>query len=125
MDLKAICMKNIVELIKNLPPLLKEEVIGKSLKSINEEAEIKAKKSLMKQLRRDAAIVVEDVTNKIVESRVYGTSWRRPDYTMNIDDEMYNIFVHVSEQFVGKYEEHIIFSRHIHGMNLSDSDEGD
>lgn len=109
MELQSMCANNLVEMIKNLPPLLKEEIIGQSLKSIKEDAEKKAKLSLMKQIRRDAEIVVEDVTNKIVESYKIGTTWNRPDYTKNIDDELYYTFVHISEQFVDRHHEEIIF----------------
>ena len=86
MDLKTICVKNIVDMIKKLPPLLREEVIGETLKSIKEDAEKKAKESLMYQIRRDAEIVVEDVTEKLVRCHSEGTTLSRPDYTKNIDD---------------------------------------
>ena len=41
MDLKNICINNLVELIKNLPPLLKEELINNTIKSIKTEAKKK------------------------------------------------------------------------------------
>lgn len=125
MDLKTICMKNMVEVIKNLPPLLREEVIGESLKSIKEEAEKKAKESLMYQIRRDAEIVVEDVTEKLVQSQANGTTWQRPEYTKNIDDELYYTFVHVSERFVHKYAEQIVYPPRRYRTGLSDDEEGE
>jgi hypothetical protein len=116
-------MKNMTEMIKNLPPLLREEVIGESLKSIKEEAEKKAKESLMYQIRRDAEIVVEDVTEKLVRCHSDGTTtWSRPDYTKNIDDELYYTFVHISEQFVHKYAEQIVFTPRRRRTILSDEE---
>ena len=64
MDLKTICMNNLVNLIKNLPPLLKEEVIGQSIKTIREEERLK----IMKEIKRSASVVVDDVTEKIINS---------------------------------------------------------
>ncbi len=38
MDLNTLCMKNLVETIKNLPPILRDEVIGQTTKDIKKEA---------------------------------------------------------------------------------------
>lgn len=124
MDLKTICVNNLVEIIKKLPPLLKEEVIGKSLKSIREDAEEDVKVSLMKQIKRDAEIVVDDVTSRIVKSHKNGTTWSRPNYTENMDNELYHTCVHISEKFVDKYHQEIVFpQRRFYGIQEEDEDE--
>lgn len=105
MSLKALCMNNLVELIKNLPPQLKEEVIGESLKAIKAEA----KHEVMKEIRRSAAIVVDDVTDRLISSHKTGQDWKRPEYTNDIDDELYYTFTDIVERFVNKHAEKIVF----------------
>lgn len=105
MSLKSHCVKNIVEMIKNLPPLLREEIIGESLKEIKKEA----KKEVMKDIRRSAAVVVDDVTTLIIEAQRTGNDWKRPEYTTDIDDELYHTFVDISERFVSSHAEKLVF----------------
>lgn len=135
MSLKALCMKNIIDQIKNLPPLLLEEVLGESLKSIKEEA----KQAAMKEIRRSAAVVVEDVTELLINSHKTGNDWKRPVYTKDIDDELYYTFVDISERFVTKHSEKLVFDNQptnrrvattFYGQSLDDdesdfSDDGD
>lgn len=106
MSLKALCMKNLVELIQNLPPMMKEEVIGKSLEAIENDA----KKKVMKEIRRSAAIVTEDVTERIIDASKKGQSWQRPGYTIDIDDELYYTCVDIAQKFVDNNSEKLIFS---------------
>ena len=110
MSLKALCMNNLVELIKNLPPQLKEEVIGESLKAIKAEA----KQEVMKEIRRSAAIVVDDVTDRLISSHKTGQVMKRPEYTNDIDDELYYTFTDISERFVDKHAEKIVFDNPPH-----------
>ena len=110
MSLKALCMNNLVELIKNLPPQLKEEVIGESLKAIKAEA----KQEVMKEIRRSAAIVVDDVTDCLISSHKTGQGMKRPEYTNDIDDELYYTFTDISERFVDKHAEKIVFDNPPH-----------
>jgi hypothetical protein len=105
MSLKALCVKNMVNQIKNLPPLLLEEIIGESLKSIKEEA----KKEAIKEIRDSASIVVDDITNLLITSHKTGGDWKRPEYTKDIDDELYYTFVDISEQFFEEYGEKLLF----------------
>ena len=63
MDLKAICLQNMVDQIKQLHPLLQEEVIGHSLKTIKEQAKQEAKKELLAELKRNSEIVIDDLTD--------------------------------------------------------------
>lgn len=106
MDLKAICLQNMVDQIKQLPPLLQEEVIGHSLKTIKEQA----KKELMDELKKNSEIVIDDLTDAIVSSKRNGRNWIRPEYTKDIDTDIYHNFVHISEMIVDKYSHKIIFN---------------
>jgi hypothetical protein len=121
MDLKAICLQNMVNQIKQLPPLLQEEVIGHSLKTIKEQAKQEAKKELLAELKRDSELVVGDLTDVIVSSRRTGRSWVRPEYTEDIDNDIYHNFVHISEMIVDKYSPEIIFNNS--GTGYSDFEE--
>ena len=111
MDLKTHCIKNLVEIINNLPPLLHDEVIGESVKAIKKQAKEDAKKEVMKEIKRSATIVVEDVTERLIRASRDGTTWSRPEYTNDIDDELYYTFVDVSERFVHKHGEQLIFNQ--------------
>ena len=116
MDLKTIYMNNLVEIIRNLPPLLKEEVIGKSMKAIEEDAE----KKIIKEIRNSAAIVVEDITELLISSSRTGKLWERPEYTKNINDELYYTFVDISEKFVNNHGEKLIFHTHTYSDDSDD-----
>ena len=109
MDLKAICLQNMVNQIKQLPPLLQEEVIGHSLQTIKEQAKQEAKKELLAELK-NSEIVIDDLTDVIVSSRRNGRNWIRPEYTKDIDNDLYHNFVHISEMIVDKYSHEIIFN---------------
>tara|TARA_Y100000389_G_scaffold171213_1_gene178731 strand:- start:268 stop:669 length:402 start_codon:yes stop_codon:yes gene_type:complete len=109
MDLKTICLQNIVNQIKQMPPLLQEELIGYSLKTIKEQAKKEAKKEFLDELKRDSRIVINDLTDRIVECRRTGIYWTRPQYTQDIDDSIYYNFVDISEMIVNKYSQEIIF----------------
>lgn len=109
-------MNNLVEIIRNLPPLLKEEVIGKSMKALEEDAE----KKIIKEIRDSATIVVEDITELLISSSRTGKLWERPEYTKNINDELYYTFVDISEKFVNNHSEKLIFHTHTYS---DDSDE--
>ena len=85
MNLKQQCTKGIVDMIKNMPPVLKEEIIGESLKSIKEEA----RREAIKEIHSSANIVIEDVTERIINAHKTGSTWKRPKYTENMDEELY------------------------------------
>lgn len=110
MDLKAICLQNMVDQIKQLPPILQEEVMGHSLKTIKEQAKQEAKKELLAELKRNSEIVIDDLTDAIVSSKRNGGEWVRPKYTKDIDNDIYHNFVHISEMIVDKYSHEIIFN---------------
>ena len=115
MDLKTLCMNNLVDLIKNLPLQLKEEVIGVSIKAIKADA----KKEIIKEIKNSATIVVDDVTDCLISSSRTGKSWQRPEYTKNIDDELYQTFVLVAEQFVNKHAEKLILDNAGHRLKTA------
>lgn len=122
MSLKELCIQNIVNQIKNLPPILLEEVVKASLKTIKEDA----KKEAMREIRRSAAVFVDDITERMINSKKTGDDWKRPDYTMDIDDELYFTFVETAETFVNKHEETLVFGdRRISSFytTVSDSDD--
>jgi hypothetical protein len=122
MSLKALCIKNMIEQIKNLPPVLLEEVIGESLKAIKEEA----KAEVIKEMKASSSIVIDDITERIIKSSQTGRVWERPEYTKDIDDELYYTFVDISEQFINKHGEKLIFKPfRRHDGELSDEYESD
>ena len=120
MDLNTLCMKNLVETIKNLPPILRDEVIGQTTKDIKKEAYENAKKHIMKEIRQSAVIVVEDVTDRMIRSHVTNQDWERPGYTNDIDDELYYTFVDISERFVIKNFETTVFRYQEHNRRQLD-----
>ena len=125
MDLKAICLQNMFDQIKQLPPLLLEEVIGHSLKTIKEQAKQEAKNELLAELKRDSELVIDDLTDAIASSRRNGGNWVRPEYTKDIDDDIYHNFVHISEMILNKYSQEIIFNnpRTLYDAGYSDFEE--
>jgi hypothetical protein len=105
MSLQSLCMNNIVELIKNLPPLMKDQVLGETMKSIKEEV----RQEVIKEIRESAAIIVGDVTDELISAHNSGFGTKRPEYTNDLDDELYYTFLDISEQFISKHAEKILF----------------
>lgn len=131
MSLKEICIQNMVEMIKKMPPTIKEEIIGLSLKTIKEEALVKARLEVIKEIKRSSTIV-DDVTDRMIIAHRTSQNWSRPEYTKDIDDELYQIFVDISERFVNKNSEKLIFNQNHEHIPLyvleeihSDDDEYD
>ena len=106
MDLKTICMNKLVDMIKTLPPIMMEEVINATIKSIAEDE----KEKIIKEIRRSAVIVTDDVTDRLIESYETGITWQRPKYTNNMDDRLYETFVEISESFVVNNSDKLIFN---------------
>lgn len=129
MNLQGLCMQNMVEMIKKLPPMMKEEIIGSSLTAIKEESLKKARLEVIKEISR-SSIIVDDVTDRMIIAHRTSQNWSRPEYTKDIDDELYQMFVDISERFVNKNSEKLIFNEnHEHiplyvlEENHSDDDE--
>lgn len=117
MNLKALCLQNIVDLIKSLPPMLQEEVIGESRKQIYQEVE----KKVIKEIGEMGEIVVDDVSDRMIYSHKIGGDWKRPKYTNKMNNELYHMFVNISEQFVMKHGEDIMYPSNI--LNSDDDEE--
>ena len=112
MDLKTICMDNLVKNITNLPPQLREEVIGESKKSIKRTVQTQ----VIKDFKRSAVFVVDDITKCLIQAHKTGKSWIRPKYTENMDDDLYYTCLDIAEHFVETYMQELVFSdRHING----------
>jgi len=107
MDLKSLCSNNLVELIKNLPPTIRDEIIGKTIKEIKQEVEIQ----VINQIREYASDTVDDVTDLIISSRRKGHDWRRPEYTYKLNDELFDTFVDIAETFINKHSEIVVFNK--------------
>jgi hypothetical protein len=101
MSLKELCVKNLVEMVKNLPPLLKEEILEETLKSIKEDL----KAQIMKDLNKYAVAVTEDITSNIIGTRKFGGNWKRSSWTSKMDDDLYHTCVNIAENFVDQYPE--------------------
>ena len=119
MSLKDLCVNNMVGIIKNMPPMIKEEIIGTSLKEIKNEVRIEERLEIMNEIRKSASIIVEDITDKLIIAHQTSTNWIRPEYTKDIDDELYYMFVNISERFVDKYFEKLVFNER--NVNRRDS----
>ena len=118
MCLKSLCVKNIVEMIKNLPPLLKDEIMGEALKEIREDE----KKKMMKEVREIGVVAVEDISSAMTESFRNGVHWTRPDYLENIDDDLYHMFVDIAEYFTYKNQDTLTLSRSESSYSIHDVD---
>jgi hypothetical protein len=109
MSLKTLCSENIVELIMNMPPLIRDDIIGETTKSIKKEAEEKARKKLIQEIRSSASIVVGDVLDRIVLSHRTGREWIRPEYTKDIHDDLYHTYVEIADNFFYKNSAMLVF----------------
>jgi hypothetical protein len=87
MSLKSICQQQLVDLIKNLPPLLKEELIGESLIKIKEEYEEKAHKKIIDKLQTELPLKISMITRNLIkdynEGKEYKRKKRKKDYTID------------------------------------------
>ena len=103
MSLKEQCIKNITEVVKTLPPLLKEEVVGKSLKTIREDI----KKEVIKDIGKSAYIIIEDMTYILIKCQQNGGTWERPEYTKDIDENLFYTFVRIAEANTKRHFDHL------------------
>lgn len=110
MSLKELCIQNMVDQIKNLPPLLKEEIVDASLKAIKEEI----RKEVIKEIRESSTIAVDDITELVISSQKTGHDWKRPECTRDMDDDLYHTFVQTAESFVHRYADKLVFDEEHH-----------
>lgn len=126
MDLKSLCENKLVNMIDKLPGLIKEKIIGMSIEQIRK----KEREKILEEFKKESEIVIGDLTSKIILSRKSGCNFSRPSYTENIDDDMYKIYLNVSENFANM-NENILYNnivdkkRKFCYFNLSDSSDSD
>lgn len=121
MDLQSLCRTNMVNQIKNLPPVLKEEIVEISIKEIRKEADKKA----MKKVLTDVRIVIQDLTNILISSHKSGKDFRRPKYTKDMDDSLFDTCLQVAEDFVNTHAETLLFFQRGQRLSESSSDDSD
>ena len=91
--------KNIVADIENLPPTLKEYIIENSIKHINRNIE----NNIIKDIRESALFIIDDITDKLIDCYSLGTFYNRPEYTKNLDGQLYYTFIGMAEKLLDKY----------------------
>ena len=69
MSLKSVCMKNMVQVIKNLPPQLQEELLGKSKTQMEQEIEQRKTKKLNDEIQYYSYMIEEMVRCSITKSK--------------------------------------------------------
>jgi hypothetical protein len=112
-------MNNLSEVIKNLPPKMKEDIIGHSMKAIKEEV----RRELIKEMRISSQCV-EDITENLIISHRTGYQFNKPVYLRNMEDDMYHAFFDISEEFVNKYKDKLVWDNNPtnNPTNNTDSD---
>ena len=97
--LKTLCINKLVQEIKNLPPSIKEELIGFSIKKIIEDE----RKKIIEELILSSSIMIEDITKQIIDSYSTGKSWKRKKCYEDVPDDIYNWCLNISQNFLDKY----------------------
>jgi hypothetical protein len=88
MSLKEICINNIVTMVKNLPPLLKEDVIGKSKKEIESNERIK----VIEEIKYYLPYIIENMVSERI-NEIEGIKKKR------------NVYPHMSQDIVNICED--------------------
>ena len=99
MSLRNLCINSLVEEIKKLPPLLKEEITCISTDAIRKQE----RKKILQELVLSCSIVIQDVTQSIINSYSTGKTWTRSEYTKDMDEDIYKLCVNISQNFIDKY----------------------
>ena len=115
------CKNLLVEQIKNLPPILKDTIIGESSKKIKEQIEQK----ILKEFKISALIMVDDMTDILINCSNTGCSYERPEYTKNLPDELYYTIIAISEKMIDKYycKERIESTRYHSNSDMEDMED--
>jgi hypothetical protein len=119
MSLKDQLIENMVSSVVSLPPMLKEEVVGKSLKVIKTQI----REEVMSEFLRDAEIVVRDLTSQYVRSLENNSTVTRPVYTEGMSPEMYGTLLAIAQNFSYDYGERLAFNA-MYRETYSFEDEG-
>ena len=80
MSLKEICSNNLINMIKNLPPVLKEELLGKSQKEIESEERLK----VIKEMTYYLPCIIENMVSERIKE-IDGNNYKEyPEMSQDI-----------------------------------------
>ena len=94
LSLKEMCMQKMVKSLTELPPLLFEEVFGKTIEMVTKDVENK----VILNINTYAVETISDIKDVIIQSQ--GLGWRRPESTLHINDNLYQTFVNIADDSV-------------------------
>jgi hypothetical protein len=112
MTLKSLAKKKLLQEIKNIPPVLLDEISDDIKQTRIDQIKNKTIKSFLKRLKSEATIVISDITQLIISSHRSGINWVRPSYMNNIDHRLYGIYVNIAENFAQEYYRNSIITHH-------------
>lgn len=102
--LKEQSMSIIINQIISLPPLLKEELLDISLDRIKNDLRKEIKSELKQEILGKMENVVSDMTSLFLTS---SSDVKRPAYTKNMDDDIYQTCVNISHNNIAIISEKI------------------
>ena len=108
-------MLKLMEQINNSPPIIKE--------LISDEVEKELIKKNIRNNRIYSSMIVKDLTEIIIKSKITGKDYSRLDYTLFINDDLYYSYVEIAENFVNTYYNKLIGSKRFRDSSLSDYDD--
>jgi hypothetical protein len=91
----------LVEQIKNMPQILQESIINKSIDEIRKQI----RKEIILEIVEECEITVNEVAQDIINNNNY---WQRKEYTRHIDNDIYQVFVRAAQIFVENMNNQII-----------------
>jgi len=106
-------MEMLIEHIKDLPPQLRDEVVGKTKKSIETEAKDKYKskyrkkyeKQIQHELGDNIQDIIKDLTYIIQRSIETNEAWVKPPKWDHIPEEIFQRCVHITQDFIDTYHQ--------------------
>lgn len=119
MTLKEICLNNLIIMINNLPPVLKDEVIGKSKKDMESEARLK----VIQEMKYYLPYIIENMVSERIKE-IEGINLTRNVYPQ-MSQDIINICEDTSEN-VTRLIENKVMNNAMHTnqyMYQSDSDD--
>jgi hypothetical protein len=111
MTLKSLAKKKLLQEIKNIPPVLLDEISDDIKQTRIDQIKKKTVTDFLKRLKSEANIVISDITQLIISSHRSGMNWVRPSYMDNIDHRLYGIYVNIAENFAQEYYKNSIIIR--------------
>jgi len=88
-SLKDLSMNVIIRQVKDLPPVLRDELIGKTISSL----EKNVYSNVMKNIVDNMENMVSDLTHLILK---HGDNWTKPTYMEKIDYNLYQVCVNIA-----------------------------